>query len=386
MEKKVKFAIIGLVGLLLVSFVVVLQITNSKQILEKEIEKLNTDNDSLSKEINNFSSEKRSLQNRIDSLSGELSKLESEKVDLSSKCDLLEKTKDELIEKLKFAGEAKVVQQTVQPSYPPQKEDTYWAGVLKAKADLEFQLDALRAQLKELETESEKSQREKSMLQLDITNLTREKDSLSHQLEYNQKLMDSISAELVREKNDKMQQQDELKVLKNENTLLTRQVNNLTNSKVNIEKKLYEMEGKNNDLGNKLTQMDAVLNEKMYLVENIKRQLVSAQKNMEGLGETKDTVELPPIIVKPQSNTRDDQPVFSKALAPIGKVMSVNRENNFVIVDIGNNLGVRLGDAFQVFRSNSSIARIEVIRMRDSVAACDIKQESIPIAEGDIVK
>lgn len=390
MENKVKFAIIGLVGLLLVSFIIVLQITNSKQILEKEIEKLNTDNVNLSKEINNFSSERRSLQNRIDSLGSEMSKLESDKEDLNSKCDLLEKAKDSLIEKLKStAGAPKViqpVQQAEQPSYVPQKEDAYWAGVLKAKTDLEFQLEAMRAQLKDLESAGEKLQKEKSMFQLDITNLTREKDALNHQLEYNQKLMDSISAELVREKNDKMQQQDELKVLKNENILLTRQVKNLTSSKGNLEKKFYEMEEKNKGLENKLTEMDTVLKEKMYLVENIKRQLVSAQKSMEVIGEAKDTVELPTIVVKPQSNTQDEQPVVNQSLAPIGKVLSVNRDNNFVIVDIGNNSGIRLGDTFQVFRSNSSIAKIEVIRMRDSVAACDIKQESTPIAKGDIVK
>ncbi|MFH1441860.1 MAG: hypothetical protein ABIH18_07480 [Candidatus Omnitrophota bacterium] len=390
MEKKVKFAIIGLVGLLLVSFVIVLQITNSKQILENEIDKLSTDNANFSKEINSFSSERRRLQDRIDSMNSELSRLGREKEDLSSKCDLLEKAKDGLIEKLKSAGQAKViqpVQQTVQQPYTLQKEDAYWAGVLKVKTDLEFQLDNLRAQLKGLGTDNEKLQREKSMLQLDITNLTRDKDTLNHQLEYNQKLMDSISAELVREKNNKMQQQDELKVLKNENTLLTRQVKNLTSSKVNLEKKLYKMEGKNKDLENKLTEMDTVLKEKMYLVENIKRQLISAQKSMEqGLGETKNTVELSPIVVKPQSSTQNERPVFSKPLAPIGKVLSINRDNNFVIVDIGNNSGIRLGDTFQVFRGNSSIGRIEVIRIRDSVAACDIKQESTLISEGDIIK
>lgn len=387
MENKVKFAIIGLVGLLLVSFVIVLQITNSKQILEKEIEKLNTDNANLSKEINNSSSERRRLQDKIDSLGSDISKLESEKDDLNSRCDLLEKAKDNLTEKLKSAGTPKdiqSVQQVQQPSYIPQKEDAYWAGVLKSKTDLEFQLEAMRAQLKELEASSGKLQREKSMLQLDITNLTREKDALNHQLEYNQKLMDSISAELVREKNDKMQQQEDLKVLKNENILLTRQVKNLTNSKVNLEKKFYEMEEKNKGLENKLAEMDTVLKDKMYLVENIKKQLVSAQKSMDSLGG--DSVELPAIVVKPQPNMQDEKPVPGNLLASTGKVLSINRDNNFVIVDIDNNPGIKLGDVLHVFRGNSSIAMVEVIRMRDSVAACDIKQESTPIAQGDIVK
>lgn len=391
MEKKVKFAIIGLVGLLLVSFVIVLQITNSKQILEKEIDKLSTENANLSKDINNFSSERRELQNRIDSLNSQMSRLESEKEDLNSKCDLLEKAKEGLTEKLKSIGEPKAiqpVQQAVQPSYTFQKEDAYWADVLKAKTDLEFQLENLRAQLKDLEAGNEKLQREKGILQLDITNLTREKDSLNHQLEYNQKLMDSISAELVREKNDKMQQQDELKILKNENTLLTRQVKNLTNSKVSLENKVYEIAGKNKDLESRLTEMGNILKEKMYLVENIKRQLVSAQKDMEGLGETENAVELSPIIVKPQSNMQNEQPVFSrpKPLASAIKILSVNRDNNFIIVDIDNNTGIKLGDTFQVFRGNNSIATIEVIRIRDSIAACNIKQESTPIAQGDIIK
>ncbi len=386
MENKVKFAIIGLVGLLLVSFIIVLQITNSKQILEKEIEKLNTDNANLSKEINNSSSEKRRLQDKIDSLGSDISRLESEKEDLNSKCDLLEKAKDSFVEKLKSAETTKVIQPVQQPSYTPQKEDAYWAGVLKSKTDLEFQLEAMRAQLKDLEISSDKLQREKSMLQLDITNLTREKDALNHQLEYNQKLMDSISAELVREKNDKMQQQEDLKVLKNENILLTRQVKNLTNSKVNLEKRFYEMEEKNKGLENKLTEMDVVLKDKLSLVENIKKQLVSAQKSMDSLGEAKDSVELPVIVVKPQSNTQNDKPAPDNLLSPIGKVLSIKKDNNFIIVDINDDSGIKLGDTLHVFRGNSSIAVVEVIRMRDSIAACDIKQESTPIAQGDIVK
>jgi hypothetical protein len=66
--------------------------------------------------------------------------------------------------------------------------------------------------------------------------------------------------------------------------------------------------------------------------------------------------------------------------------MAVNRDNNFVIIDLGEETGINVGNSFQVYRDGKSIANIEAIQVRSDMAACDIKKETRPIKVGDIVK
>ncbi len=68
------------------------------------------------------------------------------------------------------------------------------------------------------------------------------------------------------------------------------------------------------------------------------------------------------------------------------KVLSVNRDNNFVVIDLGEDSGVKAGRTFKVYRDKRLIAALEVIRVAKTVSACDIKDETSPIKIGDTVK
>jgi hypothetical protein len=69
-----------------------------------------------------------------------------------------------------------------------------------------------------------------------------------------------------------------------------------------------------------------------------------------------------------------------------GKVVSVDEANNFVIIDLGENAGVKVGNGFKVYHSDKQIASIEVIQARKDISAADIKQKSQKIQVGDLVK
>ena len=69
-----------------------------------------------------------------------------------------------------------------------------------------------------------------------------------------------------------------------------------------------------------------------------------------------------------------------------GKVLAINRDSNFVIVDIGEDAGVKIGDTFRVYRDDKSVADLEVIQTRKNIAACDIKVEMSPIKIGDSIR
>jgi len=49
-------------------------------------------------------------------------------------------------------------------------------------------------------------------------------------------------------------------------------------------------------------------------------------------------------------------------------------------------MGAKLGDTFKVYKQGNPIATVEVIQVRQSIAACDIKEETTPIEAGDIVR
>jgi hypothetical protein len=98
-------------------------------------------------------------------------------------------------------------------------------------------------------------------------------------------------------------------------------------------------------------------------------------------------VVLPPIVVRPKSEAfSSDNSSGPSAERQGAEVMLINRENNFVIVNLGEDSGIKVGDTMQVFSGTKAIAVIEVIQIRKVFSACDIKREDSPIKIGDTVK
>ncbi|MGE5197909.1 MAG: hypothetical protein ACM3IL_05330, partial [Deltaproteobacteria bacterium] len=257
--------------------------------------------------------------------------------------------------------------------------------ILKSKTELELQIQNVRRELKNVQITSDQLQKEKSALALEVKNLTREKSDLKRQLDYNQKMMDSIGVELVREKNDKFQIQENLKPVKEENRYLRAQLQALINRKAALEKKLLDWEDKGNTLNNRLSEMESMLKEKSLQIDTLKREIESGGKA--GPGTKKEPVELPEIVVRPQAPEEIPVPaVMPESNALTGKVLAVNHDNNFVIIDLGDDAGVNVGNTFTIYRDGSGIASVSVIQTRKNISACDIKREGSPIKVGDIVR
>jgi hypothetical protein len=67
-------------------------------------------------------------------------------------------------------------------------------------------------------------------------------------------------------------------------------------------------------------------------------------------------------------------------------VISINETNNFVIVDLGEADGSRVGQTLKVYRGGNDIASLEVIQVRKDISAADIKNKSVQLKVGDIVR
>jgi hypothetical protein len=66
--------------------------------------------------------------------------------------------------------------------------------------------------------------------------------------------------------------------------------------------------------------------------------------------------------------------------------VSINKENNFVIIDLGQNSGVNIGDRLSVYRGDTYVGELEIIQVRTDISAADIKKQSMPIQAGDSVR
>ena len=138
------------------------------------------------------------------------------------------------------------------------------------------------------------------------------------------------------------------------------------------------------NLERKFSEMQVMLSDQLSQIGNLNQQLTqiaTEEKPKTALPiEKRESVELPPIVVRPQSGNSQSESV------PVdGKVLAVNKESNFVIVDLGEGAGIKVGNRFRVSRDGQYVGDVEVIQIRKNISACDIKKEIVPIQIGDSV-
>ncbi|MFH1191145.1 MAG: hypothetical protein V1670_03005 [Candidatus Omnitrophota bacterium] len=389
MGLKIKFIIVSLVGFCIACLFLFMQATSQQQGLLRESSDLKTENTVLLNKAGKLENDLRQTQGRMGSLEAERDRGVDEINELNKRIELLGEARDELIEQLKKNSQPRVIASVPQPVQPPvpvlQNTDAYWGEVLKAKTDLEMQLSRLQAELKSLQISNEPLKRTKSVLEIDLNSLRNDKKDLLRQLNYNQKLLDSMSEELARERNDKVAIQDNLKSMRTENGLLSRKLKGLLSRNEVLDRKVKSLLKGKSTVEKRLNEMEIMLSDRISKIDKLKNEL-NALKG--GSGESldqmsKESVELPTIVVR-------STPVIAREKAQVqifpGKILSVNLDNNFVVIDLGSSAGVNVGDIFNVYRDIKSIGSIKVIQTRVNISACDIKRMNTPLKIGDKIK
>ena len=389
MEQKVKFIIIGLVGFCIVCLFLFIQASSQQQRLLRESNDLKAENTTLMSRANKFENDLKDSQEKVNSLRAERDKGIETLNELQKKLELVSKTRDELIDKLKKNSQAQAASTVSQPAQQqamaPENTDAYWGTVLKAKTDLELQLSSIRVELRNLQISNESLQREKNSLEIDINSLRNDKKDLLRQLDYNQKLLDSMSQEVVRERNDKVAIQDNFKTLRADNGVLSRQLKSLVNRKEALDKKVQSLQEGKSTVEKRLNEMEAMFTDRISKIGSLKNDLSTMNDGKpEDAGKaSKESVELPAIVVRSAPATGREE---AGALPFSGKILAVNSESNFVVIDLGSTSGVNSGNVFNVYRNAKVIGSISVIQTRANISACDIRKMTTPIKIGDSIK
>ncbi len=386
MEKRSKLIIIALFLLFLLSFMFAFSSYSSKQQVLKsyqEMERvLGEKNAGLKSQLDKVDQDRRALQDKLGSIQSEIGKIAAERDDWRKKYELAKKEKEELIDQIKT--KPAMVEQPAATTGSGIK-DAYWAGVVEDKAALEIRLQELDEVLRENLVKLEEAKKEKTDTELELGSLKQAKVEIDRQLGYNQQMISSLSRELVREKSDKVNIVEQIDKIRQENVTLRRQVKELSTSKLSLEKGLRNLENEKDNLADRISATEDILQIRMRELLDIKKDIESSLgTDFSGKSKDSESVELPPIVVRAGGQQASPQGIQVSEKA-VGKVLSINENQNFVIIDIGENSNAKIGDVFRVFRDNQHVATVEVIQTRRDISAADIKYSKEKIAAGDLV-
>jgi hypothetical protein len=156
----------------------------------------------------------------------------------------------------------------------------------------------------------------------------------------------------------------------------------LATSKLSLEKGLQKLVADKDKLTRRLDEAEQLVQSKIDDVLKIKNDIEGRLAKDRTTSEESKPIELPPIVVRSAGAAKSTGIMVNMS----GKVVSVDEANNFVVIDIGENAGVKVGNNFRVYRNNRQIASIEVIQTRKDISAADIKQKSQNIQTGDLVR
>ncbi len=92
----------------------------------------------------------------------------------------------------------------------------------------------------------------------------------------------------------------------------------------------------------------------------------------------------PRIPKKPAAKEKQEKPAPSELA---GKVLVVNKDYDFLVINIGSKEGVAVGDIFSVSHNNKYIGDVKIEKLHESMAAAGFVSPEIKaaVSEGDKV-
>ncbi|MBL8014199.1 MAG: hypothetical protein JNN05_10160 [Candidatus Omnitrophica bacterium] len=374
---------------------------------QSQYEEIKTKYDQLSEQVDQLTQERNDYKDRTTTVSAERDRLMKELQNRPEK--IVEKvvykdkatetnfasanssstTTTSSIDKKDASDPSAAVNQAVEESAKQQEDESHWAEVFKQKAALEIEIDKSHKALDKSAIDIVELKKQVADMQLVIDKLTSERDEIVRKIKYGEDLADNLSIELARAKNDQKFTAERAEKLSSENSNLQAQVKQLTSTKLSLEKTISRLSDDKENIQKKLIESESVIQSRIDDIWKIKQNIDERVGTMPKVNGNQ--VELAPIVINANGAAPapvdevpgTEEPVSSKNQAHI---VSINQDNNFVILDMGEKDGIKMGDSFRVYRGPKEIAKLEVIQIRRDIAAADIKKKAMPLQVGDLVR
>lgn len=386
------------------------QAQEAKAEVQKKLDEANEKAATIDTKVNGFNAQINSLAGERDDWKKRVDGLKKERDDAMTKLQEISSrlaAKESELQEAKSTVTASTAQPSTTPAIPPADAgDDYWAGTIKQKASLEVGLKELQDQLSKDAVAIADLKKKSSDLELELNGLKSEKMDVERKLKFSEDLASNLSLELARLKNDRKMGIDQLEQLQQDNDDLRTEVKNLSSSRAALEKSITHLSQNKSAVENKLDEtknlIQGKIDEIVKLQDSIDQSLKTEPKQAQLKPMIDDLLQMKSKIDQkyqgPGSKEVELQPIIVNAESPVvqqnsgsysgfqGHIVTVNEPNNFVVIDIGENTGLNVGDQLKVFHGVKSIARVEVIQVRKEVAAADISEKTSSIQVGDIVR
>lgn len=224
----------------------------------------------------------------------------------------------------------------------------------KLRLAKERELFLVKSEKQQLEEQLQEVTEAKEQLEADLAKVTAQADQIAQQLAEERQM----KATLAKSVDDRQKEIDrlgkDLAQAQSEHEGLVAQVGQLQGQQQSLQQQLADLEKAKGELEAKVLELSG-----------------------------SPTVELDKIIVK-----GDDTASAEPRAAGEGQVIVVNREYDFIVMDLGKKQGLEIGQEFQIVRGQEVLGRVKVEKVYEELSAAAILPESKKdsIREGDLVK
>ena len=221
-----------------------------------------------------------------------------------------------------------------------------------------------------------------------------ENNDLKNRIETVQQAKTRLEEDLAGTQRELVQSKEELAKSLKSQEILTRSVEDREQEIARLTKDLQQAQNESSRVSGQITKLQSERDE-------AKRQLADAERAKSDLeaklmGPEQPTVELDKVMVS--GGTSTDLSASSGVVMPIstasigaqadGQVVVINREYDFIVMNLGKNHGVSVGQEFQVARGGEVLGRVKVEKVYDELSAAAILPDSKKnsMKEGDSVR
>ncbi|MCM8791598.1 MAG: hypothetical protein NC826_00360 [Candidatus Omnitrophica bacterium] len=233
-------------------------------------------------------------------------------------------------------------------------------------------LDETRARFKLTEIKLEETQKELTLMETKFNESKNMLDTLNSELEKEKKAKDEALNNLNELKRLIQEKEESEKLLEEELGRAKKEVSRLKAKLKNVEEERAELEKKIKDME--------------YMQQKIELGEIKIDK--QGIPVSTST-EKKEIVYKEKQKGKGEAPAGTVTVkTPLeGKILVVNKDYGFVVINLGSQEGVNIDDVFSVYHKGKYIGDIKVEKLHDSMSAAGFLSSQLKdkVAEGDKV-
>ena len=341
--------------------------------------------DKLSTEITLANQEKTELRSKLQAIEDKFKALEASHATLKSERETAAGERDELKRDLASVKKGKAF---LEKRLKEMESDMFVASLLKQKVSLEVEIQRLRSEIDPKNQEISRLKAEGMDKEIILSRLQEENNLIEQRLKDSEQVAQILSSDILKEKDLNKDDKAAHEKIAMENNALKSRIGELGK----IAKEYNILLAEKEDMRTKIAKLESDIEYKNREIDKFK---IAFQENAARHGETRaeayhspEEVNLPPIITQKTAKlTTPSLERIGEKSELKGRIVTVNKEHNFVVIDLGKQDGIGIGNKFNVYREDMFLGSIEIIQARDRIAAADIKdlKEGMDIEINDTV-